>query len=274
MGKTTDKPLTNAQRKELRKLLNASKPGPKPQHGPREPGGRLDRNRADYGTQELRARKIITTGSECQELTPLGILAGRGLITEGMSRSASTFRALRFLAVSNGPQDTTGVLSRLSGSSSPSVTNEQDEARALRATKRYNSIRSSMTLAQWQTVRSLVMAEQWSRCDKQLAQAIKQQDLCRTKDGALTASRDKMILPEVRRRLDEIRNILLKLDSPTDRNWTEISDSQRNAITQFEPVEKKPKLDENDIALLTKMGYTSELIGLRSATVTISNQHR
>ena len=63
--------------------------------GPREPSGRLQRT-PDHGTPELNHRKLSLLRGKSLEITPLGILAGHGLITEAMYRSADQYRSLFF----------------------------------------------------------------------------------------------------------------------------------------------------------------------------------
>ena len=172
-------------------MARSRKGGPQKKQGEREANGRLQRNVTDEGTPELRARKAIIARDASMEITPLGILAGRKLITIEQYQAAARFRALylgvfrskpiveadalptgignRFLMAA--PQSPLPLTAKLASGPGPwdadDAADRQERAAESWESRRdrYNTIRNGLTLAQWDIVRGIVVHDDYGSVD-------------------------------------------------------------------------------------------------------------
>ncbi len=142
-----------------RKPRNGGRPK---KEGAREPNGRLQRNVTDRGTEESKHRKLSIMRTTSFELTPLGILAGHGLITEDMYRAADQYRTLFFSGHpdSDRPVAPLPFLAKL-----PSAVSDLDAPHGkvdeLYLRKRFNDLRDKLTADQQEIVHTMAIYGEW-----------------------------------------------------------------------------------------------------------------
>jgi hypothetical protein len=209
-------------------MARSRKGGRKKQDGPREANGRLQRGILDQGTDELRVRKLAVTGSDRLELTPLGILMGRGLITVEQFDAAAKFRALHLSVFRDAPRAPLPMMAKL-----PSDPSQWDEPIVRSAESdedkrdRWHRIHDNLTLPQWELVQALVIHEEFSGVSVSLFTEL----VARNISGfAMLDPHERRASRETVMRVQAIRNTLDRLQPPARVRWTELSESQRNAM--------------------------------------------
>ncbi|MGI4808529.1 MAG: hypothetical protein ACRYF2_10530 [Janthinobacterium lividum] len=251
-------------------MVRVRKGGRPRQDGGREPNGRLLRYpsgdlkpQLDEGTPELTARKAIIARDASMEITPLGILAGRRLITIEQYRAAARFRALylgmfrskpvvssdmlptgignRFLMAA--PQSPLPLMAKLPSGPGPwdadDAADRQDRAaKSWEARRdRYNAIHDGLTLDQWSIVRGIVVHDEFAAGDTAVFSNILSHNV--TGPDMLYQSGTKAPAA-VRRCIEAISNALDRLNGPQQRRWSGLSDAQRAAMMAAEPALPPP----------------------------------
>ncbi len=171
------------------------------------------------GTPELLAKKREATGSEQGEMTPLGILAGRKLVTEEQCQAARRFRFCHD-AVWNeigGPRLSSGTLSWVrsdTGSEDAELAarrldrGPRDE-RLNRAFETYNDYRNNLSAAYWELLHWVAVYSETSGWHSY--GWLEHQIRCRNlywNDGRIVSADDGAILPATKETLLAIRNVL------------------------------------------------------------------
>ena len=129
----------------------------------REPSGKVKRGIPDPGTPELKARKILLLRSDQHEISPLGVLAGHGLITDEMYGAANRYRTMFYA----GHPDTDRPSAPLPFSAKlPSAVSDLDLPRRepsdeLHMRGRFNDMRDKLTNDQQEIVHTLAIYSDW-----------------------------------------------------------------------------------------------------------------
>ena len=171
------------------------------------------------GTPELIEKKRDATGSDQGEMTPLGILAGRGLVSEDQLDAARRFKFCHDVVWNEigGPRLGSGTLSWVA-----SDMNDEDaerlarrqqaeprEARLDRNFRLYNGYRNTMSAAYWELLHWAAVYSESSGWHSYgwLEHQIRAGDL-RWIDGRIVAAGDRLVLPATKETLLAIRNVL------------------------------------------------------------------
>lgn len=206
----------------------------------RYPSGDL-RPREDFGMDELRWRKNIAAGNDTlkkvvkrgfaarnqkpgqrddTDLSPLGILLARKLISDRQHAVAMQFVALHGQVFTDAPKlQGNAMLSALpsapSGLDVPRM--PFDELEKLEGRRdRYNRIKAGLSLPQMETVQSLVINRSITRTDVRVFLDIVTLNITGREMLCVTGSRAPI---HVQRRVDAIRNALNRLRGPRRTAW-------------------------------------------------------
>ena len=145
------------------KKARSRKGGRPRKEGARQPNGQPSRATNDTGTPELKARKVSLLRTDRHEISPLGILAGHGLITDAMYGAADRYRTLFYSGHpdTDRPKAPLPFLAKL-----PSATSDLDLPRRapsdeLHMRGRFNDLRASLTNEQQEIVHTLAIYGEW-----------------------------------------------------------------------------------------------------------------
>ncbi len=152
-----------------------SRKGGRPKkEGPREPNGKPQRNIHDTGTPELKARKVSLLRSDRLEISPLGILAGHGLITDAMYGAADRYRTMFYAGHPDSDRPTAPLpfLAKLTNDPSSLDIPRREPSDELYVRGRFIEMREKLTNEQQEIVHTLAIYGEWPPIIERLAHEI------------------------------------------------------------------------------------------------------